>query len=267
LVLISVPYYLWLHRSQGLSLVRFLTFIYGNSASTSLWYLYSYIALLLIMPFLRCMVKSMQEQHFRYLIAGYILFFGLIPSLEYCLWKGNLTSHESFAPVLFQTPNIFYALTGYYLEHVAVCRRNRKNEIFQGIILSIVALTATCLLTHYQMVAAGHQDAHQLEYFFNCFICIPAMTLYNLVKYLGKNIKSAKQEKLLTFLGSAVFGIYLIEKFCRTLAGSLYSVLAPAVGSFCASLIWVFATFCLSLALVTFAKNAPVIKKVVNKFI
>ena len=40
LVLISVPYYLWLHRAEGLSLSSFLTYIYGNSASTSLWYRY-----------------------------------------------------------------------------------------------------------------------------------------------------------------------------------------------------------------------------------
>lgn len=139
LLLISVPYYVWLHRSQGLGVSAFLTYIYGNSASTALWYLYSYIALLLMMPFLRSMVKAMQEKDFLYLIAGYVLVFGVVPCLEFILWKGSVTIHESYNPVLFMTPNIFYALVGYYLEHVADYGKRKKRTMVLGALLSVLA--------------------------------------------------------------------------------------------------------------------------------
>ena len=36
LLLISVPFYFWLHRAEGIDILNFLTYIYGNCASTSL---------------------------------------------------------------------------------------------------------------------------------------------------------------------------------------------------------------------------------------
>ena len=267
LVLISVPYYLWLHRAEGLSLSSFLTYIYGNSASTSLWYLYSYVALLLMMPFLRAMVKGMEEKDFRYLIAGYILVFGVLPCLEFCLWKDSVIIHESFNPVLFMTPNVFYALAGYYLEHVTDHQKNRRRRIGRGIGLTAVALAVTCFMTHYQMTILGECTADQLERFFNCFIYIPAMTLYLFMKYASEKVRSVRLRKLLPVLGGTVFGIYLIEKFCRALTNPVYVVAAPIAGSFIASLCWGFATFCLSFVIVVALKHTPVIKKLVNRFI
>ena len=267
LLLISVPYYVWLHRSQGLSVSSFLTYIYGNSASTSLWYLYSYVALLLMLPFLRSMVKAMEEKDFLYLMAGYILLFGLLPCLEYCLWKGNVTSHESFTPVLFLTPNVFYALAGYYLEHIIDYGKDRKRRIALGISFSVIALAVTCFMTHYQTVVSGECSTQQLEQFFNCFICIPAMTLYYAMKCIGDKLQGVRMQKLLPVLGDTVFGIYLIEKFARALTSAVYVRVAPFVGSFAASLIWVLAALCLSFGIVAILKHTPVIKKAVNRLI
>lgn len=267
LLLVSVPYYIWLHRAQGLSLRSFLTYIYGNSASTSLWYLYSYVALLLMMPFLRSMVRGMVETDFLYLTVGYILVFGVMPCLEFCLWKGSVTIHESFNPALFMTPNIFYALVGYYLEYVMDHQKNRKRTISLGIALSVIALALTCFMTHYQSVIVVECSMEQLECFFNCFICIPAMALYITIKYAGEKIRSPQMQKLLPIAGGTVFGIYLIEKFVRALTEPVYVAVVPLVGSFTASLIWVFAVFCLSFVIVIAMKYIPVIKKTVNWFI
>lgn len=229
-----------------------------------MWYLYSYVALVLMMPFLRAMVKGMEEKDFRYLIAGYILVFGVLPCLEFCLWKDSVIIHESFNPVLFMTPNIFYALVGYYLEHH---RQTGERRIGLGIVLSVAALAVTCFMTHYQTIVVGECSPEQLEQFFNCFICIPAMTLYDIMKCVGEKIRSARLKKILPVLGGTVFGIYLIEKFSRALTDYVYVLTAPILGSFVASLIWVFAAFAVSFVVVVGMKNVPVIKKMVNKFI
>lgn len=267
LICISVPYYSWLHGARKLDISSFLMYICGNSASTSLWYLYSYIALLLMMPFLRSMVKGMEEKEYHYLIVGYLLLFGMMPCLEFFLRKENLTMHESFNPVLFLAPNIFYALVGYYVEHVMDHCKNRKRRIVLGISFSIVALVVTCLMTHYQMRTVDELNTEQLEQFFNCFICVPAVTMYLIVKYEGERIRSTKIQKLLSVLGGTVFGIYLIEKFSRALTHIVYVLMAPMVGSFVASIFWVSAAFCLSFVIVAFLKHTPGIKKLVNRFI
>lgn len=267
LLLISIPYYFWLHRNQGLRLNDFLTYIYGNSASTSLWYLYSYVALLLMMPFLRCMVKTMRKNDFQYLIFGYILILGVLPCFEFLTWKGAVSLHKSFKPALFMTPNIFYALAGYYLEHVVDSQKLQKRKIGPAILLNCVVLSVTCFMTAYQSRVIGECSAEQLEQFFNCFICIPAMTLYYIIKHEAERIHSARLEKVLPILGGTVFGIYLIEKLSRALTDPVYVVIEPIVGSFSASLIWSFVALCLSFVIVLTLKNTPLIKQVVNRII
>ena len=266
LALISVPYYLWLHRSEGLSLSSFLTYIYGNSASTSLWYLYSYIALLLMMPFLRSMVRSMTQGDFLYLIAGYLVMVGVVPCAEYCLWGGYKTIHSSFQPVLFLTQNVFFALLGYYVEHRAGWSQSGKKLIVPGAALNVLCLGVTVLMTH-RLILSGEKDVEQLERFFNCFICIPTVTVYAAAKYAGGRIRSRRARGVLTALGGAVFGVYLIEKFGRALTSFVYVLLAPLVGSFAASLLWCCAVLLLSLAIVVSAKRMPGVGKVINRFI
>ena len=103
--------------------------------------------------------------------------------------------------------------------------------------------------------------------FFNSFICIPAMTVYFLIKYFILKNNIEKYQKIVSILGTAVFGVYLIEKFCRALTDSIYVISVPVVGSFGASLIWCFATCCIAFALIIVLKNIPYVKKIINQFI
>lgn len=266
LLLISIPYYIWLHRDQGLRLTSFLSYIYENSASTSLWYLYSYIALLLMMPFLRSMVRGLSPADYLYLIAGYLVIVGIVPCVEFCLWGGDKTVHPSFNPVLFLTQNVFYALVGYYVEHILDVVKYGKRLIIPVVLLNMVSFAATVILTVH-LLRSGETETVQLEQFFNCFICVPAITLYTLMKSMGGRIRSCWIKRYLPVLGGAVFGVYLIEKFARALTDPVYHFALPVVGSFGATLIWCFAVLILSLAVVMMLKRTPIMGKLVNRFI
>lgn len=267
LILISVPYYFWLHRSPETSVADFFSHIYGNSATTALWYLYSYIGLLLVMPFLRNMVKNMQERDFMYLLLGHIILVGVLPCLEFCLWEGNVTLRESFSAVLFTTQNVFYVLIGYYLERILDNKYYTARNVWLSILLSAVALIVTCLMIHYQVQITDVCNSAQSQTFFNCFICIPAMSVYFLMKYIAPKTKFQRLKTCVSILGGAVFGVYLIEKFMRTLTGYVYTLLVPIAGSFVASVIWSLAALCCGLVIIVSIKHIPVIKTVINRFI
>ena len=266
LVLISVPYYYWLHRANGVGILNFLKWIYSESATTSLWYLYSYLALLLMLPFLRSMVKNMQQRDFVYLMIGYIVFVGILPCAEYLLFHETGVLHESFSPVLFMTQNVFFALMGYYFEHIFDGTAHKNRNIVLGITFSVGTIFITCLMTYCQAWAEG-ASAVDIERFFNCFICIPAMTVYYLMKCACSRIGNTRVCQCLSVLGSAVFGVYLIEKILRALLGIVYQTLFPLVGSLLASFVWCFAVLCLGLVVVIPLKHIPFIKKIVNFFI
>jgi len=266
LIIASVPYYLWMHRSNGLSPLNFLSYIYGQSATTSLWYLYSYIGLLLILPFLRKMIRTMQEKDYVYLFVGYLVFVGVIPCLEFILSGGQTVLHESFSAVMFTTQNLFYALIGYYLERVMDKRRYTAKNLWIWTLLSVLALVITGLISAANQMK-NSDTMEQIEAYFNCFICVPAITVYSAVKHFASKLKGERLNKWLSILGSAVFGVYLIEKIVRAFTGFVYTWTAPILGSLTATLLWVLSVLCISLVIIVALKHIPLVKKAVNKLI
>lgn len=266
LFFISVPYYYWLHRDNGIDVFSFFEWIYSNSASSSLWYLYSYLALLFMLPFLRSMVKNMKQQEFIYLIVGHIVFVGILPCLEFLVTNQTNLLHESFSPILFIEQNIFFALVGYYLEYIFDVEKHYKRSITIGVILSLIAILLTCFITYYQ-AKTETCTPHRLEYFFSCFICVPSITGYIIAKYIGSKINENKIARSISVLGSSVFGVYLIEKIVRTAVYGIYKICVPFIGSLASSLLWCVAVFFVSMIIVVALKNIPGIKKVVNIFI
>ena len=266
LLLVSIPYYYWLHRANGTGILDFLKWIYSDSASTSLWYLYSYLALLLMLPFLRSMVKNMTQKDFVYLFFGYTVFTGVLPCAEYLLFYKTDVIHESLSPVFFTAQNVFFALAGYYFEHVDDVSANRKKKLILSGICSVIAIPVMCLMVRVQ-ARTGSSDIADMEQFFNCFIFVPTVTVYQLMKCAGMQIKNQRICRCLSVLGSAVFGVYLIEKVIRSVSDIVYRMLLPFVGSFVASLLWCFAVLCLSLVVIIPLKHIPFIKKIVNRFI
>lgn len=267
LLLVSAPYYLLFHESDGLSVSGFVSTMYSEGATTALWYIYSYIALLLMMPFLRSMVKHMKPSDFVYLIVGYIALTGVVPCLEYLVWHGEITMHDSFSPVLFVTQNVFFALVGYYVEHIWDYEKHFKRNITFGIVFSVCAIAVTCFMTCYKAWLTPSPELMEAESFFNCFICIPTITVYCAVKHLGAKIQNHRAIAVVSALGSAVFGVYLMEKLIRALTGSVYQILASYVGSMIASLLWCFVILCICLPVIVLIKHIPGLKKIVNKLI
>ena len=267
LLLISVPYYYWLHKENGIGVFDFLKWIYSQSATTALWYLYSYLALLLMLPFLRSMVKNMKQKDFVYLFFGYTVFTGILPCAEYLLFHETGVLHESFSPVFFMTQNVFFALMGYYVEHVFDASTHKKRNFILATVCSIVSILVTCMITCYYYMRTGSTTTADMEQFFNCFISIPAITVYLFMKCAGNQIGNQRVCQCITILGSSVFGVYLIEKIMRAFSDVVYWTLEPLMGSLGASFFWCFAVLCFGLVVVVPLKHIPFIKKIVNFFI
>lgn len=155
----------------------------------------------------------MKHNDFIYLFIGYLVFTGVLPCLEYCLWGGAVMLNEAFSSVFFVTQNVLFALMGYYLEHVFEKKNLNKKMVIITVICSILSIFITCLITNYQVIREEICNTEQLEAFFSCFICIPAMTVYLLIKFASSNINSQKIQRIFSIFGSAVFGVYLIKKF------------------------------------------------------
>jgi len=265
LLIASVVYYLIFHPNESISILGFFKTIYQSSATTALWYLYSYLGLLLMLPMLQKLAKAMTNSEFIYLIGGYIVLVGIIPALELIFFRGSITINPHFSVPLFTTSNIVYLMTGQFLERrLSETYFSKRNMLILNAI-SIIAIAITCAITQLFINDFGTSQLDEVERYFNILIIIPSITLFFVIKGLFMKIHTSHRvNKIITTIGSSVFGAYLIEKMMRHISQYVYVFLNPVIGSFFASIVWVVVGTSMGLALIIVAKRIPYVNKVVN---
>lgn len=268
LIIGSVPYYVWLCRDGAFGVLDFFSTIYQTETTTSYWYLYSYLGVLFMLPLLQKLAKAMTNHEFIYVICGYIVLTGILPSLELLISGARSSLNPSFSVAILTASNIVYVLTGYFLENrVSEEYFTSKNMVMSGI-ASIAFMVITYFLTKENISIIGTEDLNKVEGYFNTFIIVPAFSVFFIFKGVFLKVKTGeKTGKVITTLGASVFGVYLIEKVLRAATSPVYNILNPYIGSFFASVIWVLVVVSVGLSAITGLKNIPYIKRIVNKFI
>ena len=257
---ISFFYYIFniiVHNEQYTPLDMFLG-IYRNGVANQLWYLYSYLGCLVMLPLLRPLAQNMKTEHFFYLIAVHILVVGLIPVAESFIGGGYLHYAEDFSLVIFTTQNIFFFLIGYFLEKVLDKKYFTLNNALTLNLAGIMSICVTELATLHHGAITGEWTRYHEN-----LIAIPAIAAYFTFKFiLGKTKEANAFSKALCFLGSNVFGIYLFEPLFTGYSESIFNVLAPHIKVFPATLIWMLAAFIFGTIVVGLLRLIPGVKKI-----
>lgn len=236
--------------------------IYDSGMLVPLWYLYSYIAFLLMLPLLRRMAQAMRETEFLYLAAVSLLLTGVIPMAEELLFKGACTLNSDLRGALFVTGNMVYPLLGYYMEHVMPKERISRKRITAGIVLSGLSLLASAYLTFFQAKHTGVLSEGESQAFFSSFIMIPACTVYIGAKMLFENARIPEWvRKLLLVGGSTAFGVYLLDEALRWGTAFVYETLSLYMPSPLASICWALCAMLSGMVLVYILKKLPVLRK------
>ena len=120
----------------------------------SYWFLYAYMGILIVLPFLRVVAKSLNKETFSLLFTLVVIFSVILPILNLLLTFYNIK------PILFQntfmqniiyftSTSIFYVLLGYYLDKkINILKLNRTHLILLIAIFTLavaIALFATIL--------------------------------------------------------------------------------------------------------------------------
>lgn len=265
LILISIPYYLWLSKDSPKNLMSFFQAIYSEEVIPSLWYLYAYLAFLLMLPFLRAMVFNMKENEYRYLI-----FLQLIFSVLYCVVDNFISTghNSSFNLGIVLETNLFYPMIGYYIDKVVDKKCFNKRNYLILTMASIVSIAVTCVVSIlFYGVYSSTFDNHIYETFFNMLIAVPSLSIFFIFKGLIKIDSNSRAGRIICTLGDSVFGLYLVQKICRLVASPIYKWLNPYIGSFSATIIMVISGMILGLIGVTAVKKVPYLGAFISKYI
>ena len=265
LFFISFIYYM---VSIGMSfnkfdILLFLKKCYTATIKDHLWFLYTYIAYLIGLPFLRNLVKNLENKHYYYMIAIAIFFSGLLPIIEYLLFKGNYHI-TSYIKITWLTTNIvLYPCIGYFLRFKFKCS-NKKTILFIWFI-NLLCIMLSCFMTYYKIKITSNLSSSQIQDFFPNFIAVNCICIFITIKYLFEKINISKfVEKMILSFGSCTFGIYLIHvliKDTEMMKSLLNLIKNIGVNYMLAVILWCLCIMIISYLIVFILKKIPILKR------
>ena len=227
---------------EKFSVREFFVLLYSKGVIEPLWFLYVYIAFLMMLPFLRKMAQHMTAREFNYLVVLQIIFGGLISIADFIIFKGEVSINGILLPANLIGITVFYPLIGYYLG-------NKLKEVTPkmlriSFVLFLTGMILTMLITDYRLRLTGETSADKVETFYFSLMAFEVIFIFLLVRRLfeKRTLPSAVQKPVI-LLGGSVFGIYLLENIVRECFYGVLESLKANINPFAAAWIFVFIVF------------------------
>lgn len=215
--------------------------ILKGSIQGSYWYLYSYMGMLICLPFLRKIAKDLNKTDFWYMLVVHFIVVSIIPCINFLLAFSDRSIQLSgnFNIPLMIESSIFYPIMGYIISKVEIDKISTKILI-SGAFITILGIITESVFTVYE----GNTQEYTQHYVM-LFDYMIAIFIFALIRVLFAKVNNVgRLSKLLNVFGSVTFGVYLfdpvlkkflyliVEKFCE-----------PYLPTLLVSVIWCLVSF------------------------
>lgn len=225
----------------------------------SYWFLYSYIALLCFLPFLKRILDRITKYEFLAILIMHFVISSLIPVIN--LAALALDAEDIGWPSRLQLPLVtvkpfFFAICGYYLDTKADMALVRKQRIKLAA-ACVLAVIVSCVAVKMEAALRGYSESY-----ISLFDYVLAIGVFLGVKSLNadKKVKNGSKQ-LVLLMGSLSFGVYLLDPFLKAGLYSKYSSLcADSLNYALFSFGWLIISLILGGILTFFFKKLPVVK-------
>ncbi len=263
-------YYSWMCGENGIGFRSFLGDCYWGSASmgyvlgwtgaAAVWFLYAYIALLLMLPFLRAMVKGMELMSFYYLFALQIILCVVFPALFVLVTGKTSEGFRVLNYLPFCGNMLVYVIAGYYVEYKVCVKKLKRWHILCLITASGVFVMLAGLMPEWARLRMGAECVNQYVPGLTSYLLVPCITIFIIVKKLFVSALEKKwMVNVTSSLGGAVFVVMLVENILRREISVMFpdyqSAYLPSILVSC--LVWL-----CGLLLGVICKQIPILKKV-----
>jgi len=238
----------------------------GGTISGEYWFLYGYIAFLILLPYLRRMVNGFSHKDF---ICFFVIRFcvkTMLPITNYVLdvcgmEKIALASYLSL-PLMLERM-FFYPIAGYYVDKILDIRKITKRHLLFGGIISFVGIAAESLITIHQGITQGEYTQDYVA----LWDYVIALWFFVLVKYIivncEKKTRNKAWSKIVCNLGTFTFGMYLLDPIWRRIfpASTFIYSLEPHLPTLVVTACWCILSMCISGVVTWGLKKLPFFKK------
>ena len=207
---------------------HFLTGMLGNQIYGTIpyWFLYAYLAFLVMLPLLQKLVRQMTKQDMRWLFAVHFVIVSLIPAFNALLSAfgvQNIALSQSFqVPIAVQNA-IFFPILGDFLDQVDL-KAASKKWFGSLAAVSLGGILITMALVYAEGICTGTFTQNYIS----VFDYTTAAGAFILIKYLvvrkPEDHLQGKTGKVIQLVGSLTMGIYLMDPILHILFYDKYEL-------------------------------------------
>lgn len=227
--------------------------IYYDSPSNALWYLYAYLGILLMLPFLQKMTSLMtkRDYHTFFVVSG--LYFSVLPILNHYIPLATISSELKLP--LFEG-NILLLMIGRYFSQFEI-KKTKRGFVFASFgFLAMLALNVVATYFEVFRTDYGYLFFDNRNYF---PILIQSVCVFYLISFIKLR---GKTERCISYIGSCTFGIFLLSDMIIGLLKPELTMLSDIMHPFFAVIIFEISVFAVGLAVAMLLKKLPLVKKV-----
>lgn len=228
---------------------------------TAYWYLYATIALYIMTPILRKLVKNMSDKDFKYYFVVWFLYTGLLPMISQFI---NIEITGYFNLSLFNV-YIGYYILGYYINNLE-SKSIEKIKIWQYLCLIFIPIIINFILTFISTKMDG-KTSLILDGYNYITVMISSIGIFGIARKMFENRKIANDlvSSSITEIGKCTFGIYLIHIFLldRTYNLIYANFLNLGINFEIAAFTWQLIVIVIALVLVYIIRRIPLVNKLI----
>jgi len=230
----------------------------------SYWYLYTHLAILLMLPYIRRIASKFTKKDFKYFLAVHFVVTTILPFVDHFMFmhKGvHLQVYPEATNVIMLYQTFFYPLAGYYID------KHVDMHAFSG--KKLLPLWGTCIvgvgvvtwLTRVQGLRFGFT-----EDYFKMFDYIVAITLFLTAKYLFEKREWLKQASfvkgMIHTVAALTLGIYILDPIMKVEVPNLKATFPPNTPLLVTALAWCVLRMAIAAIITYVIRLIPGVKKV-----
>ena len=239
--------FLW--NQEVFSVIGFIDLFLKGDIQESYWYLYEYIGILLLLPMIGAMARNMDDNTMKYFVSLAMILKVGVAVINY--FTGYTVQFDSFIVA----DSVFYVILGDYLEN-----RIKKYEDVSNtklVIAGLCSILFTILLVIWDRKMSGEWH----EYILSMFTPLLTISVYMLLKKQCMKLNENKIAKIIRFLGSCSFGVYLVERIGQRIFLKIYIWLCDKTFGVLACLIYVMSILALGFIIVGFLRKNKAVRR------
>lgn len=235
------------------NLNSFIHYFINKPTSNALWYLYLYIGIVSVMPFLQRLAASMTKRDTQALIVLSLIAPGLLSIAGHIM---HVTLYERADFFIYSYP-IGYLFLGYYIN-----KYSEDISIKSSILLSLFLIsTAISTSLTYMQFDEGYTVSLYWSYLGSLTVVIPSASIFYLLKRVSDREMVEGKSSIISTISLCTFGMYLFSDMVMILTGKYYTRLSTSLNPLLSCFIWQISIFTLAFIASFLARKIPIVKR------